>query len=79
MTNAKFEAILDADQLCRTEHSLAVMGSDHATRGRGARHLVEARAKFTALLDGLDVSEYAEFTAYRRAALAPVNKIGEQK
>lgn len=65
-TTAKFDAILDADRNLRTIHTLAVAGSDAATRARNELALPGARERFNAALDALAADEMPAFMAYRR-------------
>lgn len=68
--NARFDAILDADRLVKTLHTLAVYGADYATRLRNENAIPAAKEKFFALLDGLTAEELPVFMAYRRETLA---------
>lgn len=63
---AKFDAILDAEKLNRTDRALAAMGSDLDTRVRAEVRVLQSQAALYALLDTLTDEEMAEFTEYRR-------------
>lgn len=69
-TIAKFEQILKAEQLVRTNFTLATYGSDAVTRDRANTiNLPKARAALNELLDGLTMDEVDAFGAYRKNAL----------
>lgn len=68
--NATFETLYDAEQDVRTNHALAAMGSDLATRSRGEANLVTARARLNALLDALTMEQARAFGEWRKALLA---------
>lgn len=70
MTNneALFARILEAEDLVRTNHALAAMGSDLATRDRAERiNLPKAKAALFALIDNLTMEQVKAFGEYRRA------------
>ena len=64
---AKFDEILDAEQVNRTDYVLASMGSDLDTRARAQERLPQSKARQFALLDALTAEELGAFVEYRRA------------
>ena len=72
-TTAKFDAILAAEQLVRTEQALrafAPMGMSDYRHQAGIRNLARAKASMWALISALTPAEQAAYGAYRAAALA---------
>lgn len=68
-TAAKFDAIIRLDREAHTNHVLATLGSDGATRERGRMNFRTSQDRFLAALDALTPEEVPALLAYRRAQM----------
>lgn len=67
---AKFEQILDVEQLVQGEKASVAFGIDMNTRARAQKNLKTAQTRLYALIDELTLEELKAYGEYRKAAKA---------